>query len=303
MTILATLLLASEASAQQACIEPMSRIQLGSALGEVTDALEASELIEARSQLNAIRDRLPCLEEVVDRELFALFARSNAIVYFYGQDEEQAGRWAQASKLAAPALAWDEKLFPPNSQVRTVLDATPLPEVEGLGQGLAAPKGGGVFVNGQFIGRPEAWPDVPVLVQVFDRSGAPVEAFWQEGAAFPERLLTARTEELPPPSWWGTGAPSPRSNDKVRQPRPGGGPPVLPIAASAGLGILSAATYALASASATSFREEPHSSEELTALRTRTNLLVLASGASLAGAVGVGVGGVLISANGVSFRF
>jgi hypothetical protein len=299
------LLVGTEAWAQQACIDPMSRIQLGAALGEVTDALEASELVEARAQLAEISERLPCLEEVVDRALFALFARSNAIVYFYGQDEEQASRWGQASRLAMPELAWDDRLFPPDNPIRTLIETTPLPAAEGVAGGLAAPRGGGVFLNGQFAPRPEAWPDLPVLVQVFDRNQALVKGWWQDGPAFPADLLTARAEDLPPPAWWTEGGPS-SPPDKIRPPPKvpaGDGPPVVPIAASLGLGLLSGASYLLAAQTASTFKEGGHTSEELTSLRTRANLLVLASGASLAGAVGVGVGGVLISANGITVRF
>jgi hypothetical protein len=301
------LLVWTEAQAQQACINPMSRIQLGAALGEVTDALEASELVEARTQLDAISERLPCLEQVVDQELFALYARSNAIVHFYGQDEEQAARWGQASRLAAPELAWDENAYPPDNPIRTLIETTPLPAPETIGGGLAAPKGGGVFLNGHFAPRPEVWPDIPVLVQVFDRNRALVKGWWQEGSAFPADLLTSRAEDLPPPTWWTAEGPS---SDKVKvdkvkpmPPRDGDGLPVVPLVAGAGLGLLSAASYLLAAQTASTFEDGGHSSEELTELRTRANLLVLASGASLAGAVGVGVGGVLISANGVTVSF
>lgn len=301
----------SSASAQQICSEPMSRIQLGAALGDIDSALAASELLEAREKLDDISGRLPCLDEVVDRKLLALFARQNAIVYFHSQELDDATRWGQVSRLVMADLAWDEKRYPQDNPARTMIDSIPLPEMLVMSGGLAAPKGGGVFVSGRFAPRPESWPDVPVLVQVFDRSQARVESFWQEGTSFPENILSERAEDLPPPSWWmddGTSLPAPSPRPKPtptsKPPRPPGeGPPIVPIAASLSLGVLSAASYALAAQSASSFREDPHSSEELTSLRTRTNLLVLASGTSLAGAVGFGVSAVFVSAGGITVRF
>lgn len=310
----AAFLLTYSASAQQACIQPMSRIQLGAAIGDVSDALEAAELVDARTHLTGIAERLPCLDEVVDPNLFALFARYNATVYYYGQDEDQALRWGLASRFADPDLAWDEQLFPEEHPVRRMIEDAVLPASGVMrDKGLLPPKGGGIFVNGRFAPRPEAWYEVPSLVQVFDRGRQKVDAFWIEGPSFPSQWTVMRVGDVTPPSWWdGTPAPSSarnRPSDPVRPVKPvkpvnpdRKRAPVVPLVASLVLAGVSGGTYLLASSSEATFGDQP-TGKELTAVRTRTNLLVMASGASLAGALGVGVGGVLMSTGSITVRF
>jgi hypothetical protein len=273
----------------------------------VSDALEASELIDARTHLTGIAERLPCLDEVVDPNLLALFARYNATVYYYGQDEDQALRWGLASRLVQPDLAWDERLYPEDHPVRRMIEDAELPATGGMrDKGLLPPKGGGVFVNGRFAPRAEAPYEVPSLVQVFDRGRHLMDAFWLEGPAFPSQWTVMRTGDVAPPSWW-DGKPAPNA------PLPGPKPPkpvnpdkkpvpVVPVVASLLLAGASGGLYLLAESVESTFPDQT-SSPDFTAVRTRTNLLVMASGVTLAGAVGVGVGGVLLSSGGVTVRF
>ncbi|MEZ4239341.1 MAG: hypothetical protein R3F59_24940 [Myxococcota bacterium] len=211
MTALAWLALATaSAQAPAACESPMSRIQLGAAVGEVTDALSISELVEARETLDRIHARLPCLDEVVDRKLYALFARYNAIVYYYGQEEGLARKWAAAARLADPDLGWDESVYPEGNAVRALVDEAPLPAEQRLpGKELAPPRGGGVFVDGAFAAVPAAPGDTEVLVQVFDRNGQRLDGFWQQGNAFPHTLALPGDGEARPPAWFTPGAPTP----------------------------------------------------------------------------------------------
>jgi hypothetical protein len=327
---IATFLLSDPAAAQQACIQPMSRIQLGAAIGDVSDALEASELVDARTHLTGIAERLPCLDEVVDPNLLALFARYNATVYYYGQDEDQALRWGLLSRLADPALAWDDQLYPEDHPVRKMIDGADLPASGVMrDKGLVPPKGGGIFVNGVFAPRPEAHYEVPSLVQVFDRGRSKVDAFWIEGPSFPSGWTVMKVADVAPPSWWdGKSAGPPPSSPKpapnadpvaavptpppvapkrtVRPPRPvNPNPqpvPVVPVVVSIVLAGVSGGTYLLADSIASTLPDQ-QTPDDLTAVRSRANLLVMASGVSLAGAVGVGVGGILVSSGGVTVRF
>jgi hypothetical protein len=287
------------------CAAPYSRIQLGAAIGEVGDALAVSDLVDAQKHINEVRDRMPCLDEVVDRHLFALFARYQAVVFFYGQDEQEAARWGVAARSVEPDLRWDDKVFPLNHPARTVVDSGRIPQLVGLPDyGFEVPRGGGAFVNGRFTPRPEALEDIPALVQVFDKAQQRVDAGWQDGNRFPDRFLSDSPGDLPPPAWLvgGVSAPGPTRPAPVTkvkpepQPKTGGGGnvPVVPIGTSIVLALVSGGSYALA----TSFHgqlEEARTVDQLTKARTKTNLMVVTSGVSLAGAVGVGVGGVVLA--------
>ncbi|MEQ1569670.1 MAG: hypothetical protein ABMA64_28805 [Myxococcota bacterium] len=290
--------LATAGWGQQACDTPFSRIQLGAEVGEVGDALAENDLVDAQKHINAVRERMPCLDEVADLHLFALFARYQAVVYFYGQQEAQATRWGAASKLAEPELGWDEKLFPADHPARQWIDAAAVPPVAVVpDRGLLAPRGGGVFANGRFLPRPEAPDDLPTLVQVFDRSRQRVDGGWQDGHRFPERFLTDSAGDLVPPAWLVGGAPLPAPIAKPTKPaRPPGDSdfPVVPIGVTVALAAVSGGTYALAS-SWSGQLSDAENPKQLETARNKTNLMVVTSGVSLAGAVGVGIGGVLLS--------
>jgi hypothetical protein len=312
------------ASAQDAtCAAPYSKIQLGAAIGEISDALAVSDLADAEQHVQQVHDRLPCLDEVVDKHLFALFARYEAVVTFFSQQEDEAELWARASLLAEPDLGWDDKQFPPTHPLRKLFAEQTLPAPTSLQEsGLLVPKGGGLFVSGTFVPRPTAYEDVPALVQVFDKGRARVDGYWQEGTRFLDRVLTNRVADVPPPAWLGTTAPPPHDvavaprpspapkPDPVVRPSPvpapkpvpepkpthagGGHVPVVPIAVAAGFALVSGGTYALAGTYAAQLPDAQNEAQ-LTKVRSNANLMVLVSGVSAVGAVGFGVGGIVLS--------
>lgn len=294
--ILSMLVLAApSAFGQQTCTEPMSRIQLGASIGDVADALRISELVDAREALDRIHDRLPCLEEVVDPKLFASFARYNALVYYYGQEEDQALSWGLAAERAQPDV-WDEALFPAGHPVRVLIDAATPPDPQALGgKGLAPPPGGGLFVNGAFVARPEAPPELPGLVQVFDRGQRRLDGKWIVGNAFPDAWMSDKVVDASPPSWLGKTVAGGGGGGGDKPPRPPRANPfpTVPVLAAVGLAAVSGAAYFGADRTAAGI--DGAAPADLTGLRTRANLLVLTSGATLAGAVGVGIGGFVVS--------
>lgn len=306
-------LVLSAAAQTEVCTEPYSRIQFGAAIGQVTDAFADEDLLDARDRLDEIADRLPCLEEVVDKRLFGKFARYMATAYFYAQDEEAARRWGLASRLADPDLRWNDKDFPVGHPFRDLVEGAILPSVGGAeGQGLQPEKGGGLFLNGDLLLQAEAYTELPYLLQSFDKEGCVVDGWWQDGTVFPEAVLTERPRELEQPSWWPDGQDATYCTfevgggrgEKIRKTRPVDRepPPWAAIAGSGTLAIASGVTYLLADATARTLGEQT-SADALTQTRTQANLLVLASGVSMAGAVGVGVGGVIVHANGITVRF
>ncbi len=298
-------LVLSAAAQTEICAEPYSRLQFGAAMGQVHDAFLDEDLLDARDQLNEIADRLPCFEEVVDKRLFSKFARYMSTTYFYAQDEEAALRWGLASRLADPDLRWKDEDFPVGHPLRELVESAPMPPRSGPeGAGLLPQKGGGLFLNGDLVLEAEAHTDLPYLLQSFDKDGCRVDGWWQDGTVFPSSVLTARPRELEVPGWWPDGQRSTscdlevfRGQDKPKKPLPW-----ATIAGSGSLALASGVTYLFADATAKTLGEQ-QSADDLTQVRTRANLLVLASGMSLAGAVGVSVGGVIVHANGVTIRF
>lgn len=299
-------LLATPASAQvEVCLEPYSAIQLGTAIGNVENAFVDRDLYSAKDQLQLISERIVCLDEVVDRPVLARFARALAINYFFEQDEEQARRWHRLASLVDPNLRWQGTEFTSEHPLRSLLDTTPVPTLSrDDDHGLAPPKGGGVFMNGELLVVPDGFIDTPSLVQVFDKNQELVGAYWQDGMAFQQWVLDDEPgQEEEAPKWWtgdgpssfaGVGVGSVASTPKPTRTRSGDGVSVVPLVASGGLIVVSGITYGLASMTAGTLSEQP-TSEDLTRVRSTANALVLASGATLAAGVGVGVGGVLAS--------
>jgi len=291
-------LLATTAFAQtEVCGDPYSRIQFGAAVGQVDDAYRDADPREAKYLLQEIGEKLLCHDEVVDRLLFAKFTRFMALQFFFEQDEEGAIRWGTTSRETGADLTYDRRVFP-EVFIDLVEDAE-VPVVGGPGGGLNVPPGGGVFLDGDLLLEPETIAEIPHLVQVFDRDQRFLGAYWQTGAAFDPSILGDDTPSAP--KWWtGDGASSARNRSV---PSTVGGEttsslPVVPIVIGGGLLAVSGATYAVAAVTAGGM-SDLSTAEELTRARTTANSMVLVSGLSLAGAVGVGVGGVLVSHDGV----
>lgn len=280
----------------QVCGEPYSRIQLGAAIGEVDDAYRDSDSREAKYILQQIGEKLLCHDEVVDRTLYAKFARFMALQYFFDQDEEGAMRWGATAKATGATLTYDSRIYP--GAFVDLIEEAEEPIVGGPDGGLNVPPGGGVFLDGDLLVEPKALAEIPHLVQLFDRDQVFLGAYWQTGAAFEASILGDETPKAP--KWWtGEGASSARNRDPDAGARSGGGGgvPVVPVVVSGGLLAASGVTYALASVTAGGM-SNLGTGAELTDARSRANMLVLVSGVTLAGAVGVGVGGVLVSHEG-----
>ena len=286
----------------ETCSEPYSRIQFGAAIGKVDDAFRNTDAREAKNLLQEIGKDLLCHDEVVDRLLFGKFARFMALQRFFEQDEDGVKRWAGTARSAGIDLPYDERVFPV-AFVDIVVGMEEIP-VGGPSSGLNPPPGGGVFLDGALLLEPRAMAEVPHLVQVFDRDQLLLGAYWQTGAAFEDGVLGDVAAPKTPKWWTGDGASSARNRVADRgSDKPGGGgggAPVVPLVVSGGLLAVSGVSYALAGSAAGKLPDAT-TSADLTSARSQANTWVLVSGVALAGAVGVGVGGVLVSHDGVWF--
>jgi hypothetical protein len=295
-------MLASLAFAQQEkCGEPYSRIQFGAAVGQVDDAYRNNDVREAKAVLQKAGEDLRCHDEVIDRLLLSKFSRYMALQFFFDQDEEGAKRWGATAKAAGADLPYDARIFP--TIFVELMNDLEEPLMGGPSSGLAVPPGGGIFVDGSLITAPVTAAEVPHLVQVFDKDQALLGAYWQTGAAFEAAVLGSDTNPKPPKWWTGDGASSARSRTTDDGNKSGGGGsfPVVPVVAAGGLLVASGASYFLASSAAGQLPNAT-TGQELTSARTQANAFVVVSGVCLAGAIGVGVGGVLVSHEGIVFH-
>jgi len=287
------------ASAQQeVCSEPYSRIQFGAAIGQVDDAYRNNDVREAKELLQEIGDDLRCHDEVIDRLLLSKFARFMSLQFFFSQDEEGAKRWGTTASLAGEELPYDARIFP--DTFIDLMNGMEEPLIGGPDSGLAVPPGGGVFLNGDLLLEPRVAAEVPHFVQVFDRDQILLGAYWQTGAAFEQPILGDTTNPKPPKWWTGDGATSARNRTVVAGEKKGSNFPVVPVVAAGGLAVISGVSYGLA-ASAAGKLPDATTGEELTSARSQANAFVLVSAITAAGAVGVGIGGVLVSHDGLRF--
>ena len=165
-----------------------------------------------------------------------------------------------------------------------------------------------MFLSGELALEPDAYLEIPYLVQVFDKDQNLVEGWWQDGTVYPDGMITSRSRTHEAPWWWTGDGPTSAQNRTANINNMGGSTtrgeplPVVPLVGSGVLLIASGVAYYFADSSAATLPDQ-QTAADLTAARTRTNLLVLASGVGVAGAIGVGVGGVLLHGNGVTIHF
>lgn len=196
------LLLVSAALAQD-CPERWEAARMDAELAAADAALAAGDVDTGRAHLSTAHRQALCLDAVVRPSQVARLSRSLALAFFYDQDGDATRRWGLSARQASPALPWDETRFPPDHPFRAEVEDGDLPALAGPeGVGLAFPKKGAVFAAGHLLTAPLARIEVPLLVQVTDKDGAVVDAWWQDGAAFPERGLGPAGAAPSAPKWF-----------------------------------------------------------------------------------------------------
>lgn len=304
----AALLLALFAPAAHAqCEGTWNNERVSRNLDEVAAALGAADLDTAKRKLKETDQGLGCLEELIDRKVLARFGRSVGLLRFYEQDEPQSIRWGLLARILDAEGPWPGDV-PEDHPYREMLAEEEDPP-KGRAEGwLIPPEKGGVFLNGEFLPEPEAYAELPGLVQLFDRVGYPLETFWQDGAAFREGLTGPEGGPVEVPKYYNpeTGelkvgeGPAKVKSDKIPVEKPPSDFPVVPVATAGGLAVLSGISYAIAAGTAGGLDEAP-TTADLARIQGTTNIFVLVSAITGAGAVGVGVGTVLADARGVAF--
>jgi hypothetical protein len=263
------------------------------------NAVVTGETEVARRLVKRTQDQLPCLEVLVARAPLAELAWLQAWLSYLDQDESRAARWARlgmvASGDALPAFV------PPEHPFREFAATEPgTPTRVGDGR-VVPPRGGGLFLDGEFLPLASGWVDTPGLLQVADEFGRVVSTSWVEGNTFPDELVGEPGPEARSPRWW-TGTPadavelaSARGSSRVSVGR---------LLASGGLALAAGGLYGVAAAS-TAGLENATTEQELAGARSRVNVLAFGSGVLAASALGVGATVWLHDGAGfgLSFRF
>lgn len=180
--------------------EPYAHEDWRTDMDQVDADLGALALTDARQKLGMMQARVRCLNAIARPDHLARLSRQTALVFWFSQDLDSMEQWALASKASA-TLPWPDGLAA--HPFAADFDALTLPDPISLeGRGLAAPDKGAVFANGDLLALPAARPSVPTFIQVTDKRGNLVQAFWQDGAAFPDRLLNDDPTPIRQPRWW-----------------------------------------------------------------------------------------------------
>ena len=149
------------------------------------------------SRLQDLQQILLCLDEPADRALVGRLARFLATAAFLEQDLEDTERWVAAARLAAPGGSW-----PKEAPVRLAVTVDE-PELQwtDLGNGFSIGRTETLYSSGRPLTSAAAPAGVPHLVQIADRDGSVLAAWWQDGALFPEEVLSDEPgTPSPPPS-------------------------------------------------------------------------------------------------------
>jgi hypothetical protein len=197
------LLAAGPAFAQEKlCAGTYSHEEWLKAMDTADQQMGQFKLKDARVTIYAAREQVPCLDQLVKPSYLGRYARQVALLEFLSQDEETASRWGELQRVAAPDLPWPADI-PEDHPFRELITGLDLPTESGpTDKSLLIPKGGGVFLDGTPILYPQAWSEVPNLLQVADGDGKITSAYWQDGAAFHDEALTDLGKTPKPPKWF-----------------------------------------------------------------------------------------------------
>lgn len=127
---------------------------------------------------------LRCLSEPISVEAAAAFHRLMALEAFSIRDDKRALREFHAARRLAPGYVLPEDLAPLDHPLRKLYVASEQVN-EGLPELVNPPKGGSVRVGG--VTNAPRFKDVPVIVQVFDRTHKLIETrYIQPGETLPD---------------------------------------------------------------------------------------------------------------------
>jgi len=283
---------------QQTCPEGYNADTLANQVTTAENHLASMSLRDAKKATKEAMQFARCLQTVADQTVLARLGRTVSMLAFFNQDEAVSTQWALFVTDTAPDLPWPDhiSITHPYRQLANNAAFTPVGKAEGFA--LNPPKKGAIFKNGVLFINPEAYSEIPLFIQVFDKHQRPVDAYWQNGAAFNERWLVAGDGSYKVPKWVETLGQDP-SNTSPRKPK--GSFPVVQVSTSAGLALLAGGLYAGAAANAGRLKSQT-TEKDLRRVRSTSNLMTVGALLSAGAAAGVGVTILVGDTQGVAFR-
>lgn len=188
------------------------------AMDGVDDALIAGDGTRADRILDALVYELRCARVPATPDDVGRLARQLALVGFFAQDTDEVEVWGLLARQTVGGAPWPADVPMPESFFTMLEQVADPPAVRAEG-GLAAPRGGGVLLDGFLIREPVAVATSEHLGQLVDKRGVVVSTWWQQGASFPDELLTPEPTALEVPRWYVAPVPPPPGD------RPGSEPP------------------------------------------------------------------------------
>ena len=194
------LLLAGTASA--APCEPYSHDDWRADLDRADAAFTAFDLAQAATVLDDVRGRVRCLSAVARPDHLARYGRQVSLLFYFNQAPDSAERWARMARIAADDLPWPDAVGPAHP-FRALYDGAELPAATPAeSRYFALPAKGAAWADGDLQLTPQAWAETPAFFQFTDKKGNLVQAWWQDGTAFPAAALTAEDPRSRPPRGW-----------------------------------------------------------------------------------------------------
>ena len=194
----ASLALDTQAHAQ-GCAEPFTHATWSKNMDEVAAKVGEFDLNGAAKLLVETQKAVPCLDTIAQQGHLGRFGRQMSMIYFFKQEEFAAISWANLQRTAAPGLKWDSDGLPLTPPYQDMLEWADEPVLGGDPKAsLVHPKKGAVFMNGTVLDHPQAYAEVPSLLQVVDKKGVIVQSYWQDGARFPPQMVLAPGEKAIP---------------------------------------------------------------------------------------------------------
>jgi hypothetical protein len=169
-------------------------------MNAVEDLLVLERYQEVTETLGSMKGAMPCSVDRLHPAHIARFARLMAIDAFHEQDDFSMVRWGRLSSVARSP--WPDG-YGPDHAVREALSYVELPEdVRPPGQVVRPPSGGGMLVDGRLLQTPEVPGEMPHFVQIVDRTGWVVSAYWQDGGLFPPDWIGGGSKVASLPRWY-----------------------------------------------------------------------------------------------------
>ena len=285
----------------QECGASSTTADLQDAIEEAQVRLAELDIAAFKEATHGIERLVPCLRESLPAHLAAEVHRTRAILLFGERDPSSSWVFA-AARAIEPGYAFPTTLIPEGNPVREAYGRVDLSE--GKTVAVPPPASGHLQFDGtSALERPIRWP---TIVQVFDATGrVAVTAYLAPSdplPPYPVSTAPVAAAPVPVPPAPGTTAdsataastrpPPPAPLPRVRPPRtPAEHPLRLPLVMGAGAAaVTSGVLYGVAGMSHAAFESESTADEDLSALRSRTNGLIVASALTGTAAIGLGVG-------------